>query len=147
MDIGNVFLSVNTPCLKSQNVPPLTCYSVDVHDPITIIFGRSVDKKLRNQTIDVLFSRRTYLYSGSALPCETGNPEIASYHFNIVCCFANKHTKRIQMISWSQLNQSSLWSPYVIGQTIIFSSCFFFLLSSFFFFFGFCVLAALLHGI
>jgi len=27
-----------------------------------------------------------------------------------------------------------LWSPYVIGQTIIFSSCFFFL-SSFFFFF------------
>ena len=27
-----------------------------------------------------------------------------------------------------------LWSPYVIGQTVIFSSCFFFLLSSFFFF-------------
>jgi len=29
-----------------------------------------------------------------------------------------------------------LWSPYVIGQTIIFSSCFFLLLSSFFFFFA-----------
>ena len=29
--------------------------------------------------------------------------------------------------------QRLLWSPYVIGQTIIFSSCFFFLLSSFFF--------------
>ena len=28
-----------------------------------------------------------------------------------------------------------LWPPYVIGQTIIFSSCFFFLLSFFFFFF------------
>ena len=28
-----------------------------------------------------------------------------------------------------------LWSPYVIGQTIIFSSCFFFFLSSSFFFF------------
>jgi len=28
-----------------------------------------------------------------------------------------------------------LWSPYVIGQTIIFSSCFFFFLFSFFFFF------------
>ena len=29
---------------------------------------------------------------------------------------------------------SFLWSPYVIGQTIIFSSCFFFFLSFFFFF-------------
>jgi len=29
-----------------------------------------------------------------------------------------------------------LWSPYVIGQTIIFSSCFFLLSSSFFFFFS-----------
>jgi len=28
-----------------------------------------------------------------------------------------------------------LWSPYVIGQTIIFSSCGFFLSSSFFFFY------------
>jgi len=34
----------------------------------------------------------------------------------------------------ARTNLPSLWSPYVIGQTIIFSSCFFFLLSSSFFF-------------
>jgi len=33
----------------SKNVPPLTCYNLDTHDPITIIFGRSVTKKVRNQ--------------------------------------------------------------------------------------------------
>jgi len=27
-------------CLK--NVPPLTCYNLDIHDPITIIFNTSV---------------------------------------------------------------------------------------------------------
>jgi len=26
----------------SKNVPPLTCYNLDVHDPSVIIFGRSV---------------------------------------------------------------------------------------------------------
>jgi len=35
----------------SKNVPHLTCYSLDIHDPITIIFGRSVTKKVRNQTM------------------------------------------------------------------------------------------------
>ena len=43
--------------------------------------------------------------------------------------------KRIKqaVAKWKMLNDS-LWSPYVIGQTIIFSSCFFFflLLLSFF---------------
>jgi len=34
----------------SQNVLPLTCY-IDVHNPITIIFGRSVTKKVTNQTM------------------------------------------------------------------------------------------------
>jgi len=36
----------NTLCLK--NVPPSTCYNLDIHDPITIIFGRIVTEKVRN---------------------------------------------------------------------------------------------------
>jgi len=36
-----------------------------------------------------------HLSSGSALPCKTGDPEIASFHLNTVCCFPNKHTKHI----------------------------------------------------
>jgi len=35
----------------SKNVPPLTCHNLDIHDPITIIFGRSVTEKVRNQTM------------------------------------------------------------------------------------------------
>jgi len=37
--------------VSQKNVPPLTCYILDIHDPITIIFGRSVTKKVRNQTM------------------------------------------------------------------------------------------------
>jgi len=35
--------------IHSKNVPPLTCYSPDIHDPITIILGKSVTEKVRNQ--------------------------------------------------------------------------------------------------
>jgi len=32
----------------SEKRPHLTCYNLDIHDSITIIFGRSVTKKVRN---------------------------------------------------------------------------------------------------
>jgi len=37
-------------CLK-KNVPSLTCYNLDIHNRITIIIGRSVIEKVRNQTL------------------------------------------------------------------------------------------------
>jgi len=46
--------SFTTTCTVFQkNVPPLTCYTgnLDIHDPITIIFGRSVIEKVGNKTI------------------------------------------------------------------------------------------------
>jgi len=36
-------------CLK--NISHLTSYNIDTHDPITLVFGRSVTKKVRNQTM------------------------------------------------------------------------------------------------
>jgi len=36
--------------LYLKNVPPLTCCNLDIHDPITINFGRSGTKKVGNQT-------------------------------------------------------------------------------------------------
>jgi len=39
----------NTPCLKK--VPPSTCYNLDIHNPITKSFGRSVTEKVRNYTM------------------------------------------------------------------------------------------------
>jgi len=35
----------------SKNVSPLICYNLDVHDPITVIFGRSVTEKVGNKTM------------------------------------------------------------------------------------------------
>ena len=35
----------------SKNVPPVTCYNLDIHDPTAIIFGRSVTDKEKNQTM------------------------------------------------------------------------------------------------
>jgi len=60
-------------CLKKR--PTLTCYNLDIHDPITITFGRSVSEKvslIRNQT---MLCFPTSLSSASALPRKRGNPE------------------------------------------------------------------------
>jgi len=35
----------------SKNIPPLTCYNLDIHNPMMIIFGRSVTEKVRNQVM------------------------------------------------------------------------------------------------
>jgi len=59
----------NLHCV-SKNVPPFTCYNFDIHDPITIIFGKSVTEKVRNQKM-LRFIHLTYL----ALPRKRGNPE------------------------------------------------------------------------
>jgi len=37
--------------VSKKNVPPSTCYNFDIHDPITIMFGRSVTQKVRNHTM------------------------------------------------------------------------------------------------
>jgi len=35
----------------SKNVPPLTCYNFEIHNPITISFGTCVTEKVKNQTV------------------------------------------------------------------------------------------------
>ena len=88
----------------SKNVPPSTCYNLDIPNPITIIFGRRVTKKVENHRCFVF---PPHLSSAFAQPCETVNPEIASFHLNTVCCFANEHTTHIYIITWSLLNYPS----------------------------------------
>jgi len=61
--------------VSQKNVPPLTCYNLDIHDPITIFFGRSVTERVRNQMILCFPTSPVLLSSASALPCEIGNPE------------------------------------------------------------------------
>ena len=66
----------------AKNVPPSTCYNLDVHGSITVIFHTNVSEKLGNYNI---LSFPPHLSSASALPGETGNPEIASFHLHAAC--------------------------------------------------------------
>jgi len=50
----------------------------------------------------------SHLTSASALPGETGNPEIASFHLNVACFFTKKHETQLKNITWSELNHPSL---------------------------------------
>jgi len=61
--IGNLYLH----CV-SKNVPRLTWYNLDIHDPFTIIIGKML---LRKQEISRCFVFPPRLSSASALPCET----------------------------------------------------------------------------
>jgi len=70
-----------TPYLK-KTVPPLTCYNVDIHGSIATIFGKNVAEKVANQS-ELYFS--PHLNCASALPGETGNLKIASFHLNAAC--------------------------------------------------------------
>jgi len=49
--------------VSKKNIPPLTCYNLDIHYPITIIFGRSVTEKAGNQTMLCFFTSPIYRFS------------------------------------------------------------------------------------
>jgi len=61
---------------------PLTCYNLDTHGSITIIFGTSVTEKVGSQLYFIFPPRLT---CASALPGETGNPKIAPFHLTATC--------------------------------------------------------------
>jgi len=83
---------------------PLACYDFDIHKPILIIFGRNVVEKLSNQIL--LYFLTAPLTNASALPWETGNPNIAPFHLNVVL-LCQQTRKAHSVIAWLQLNHSS----------------------------------------
>jgi len=80
-------VTITTLCLK--NVPPLTCYNLDIRHPIAIIFGSSVMRKWEIRQY-VVFP--PHLSGASALPCERGNTEDTAWCFvhatQSSCCSA-----------------------------------------------------------
>jgi len=74
-----------------------------MHRSIATIFGKNVAEKSGNQ--NTLFS---HLINASALPGETGNPEIVSFHLNAACFFYQKTQNIVKNITWSELNHPSL---------------------------------------
>jgi len=77
--------------VSQKNVPPLTCYNLDVHGSITIIFGISVTEKVGNQ--NVLY----FPTSPNLCFCTTwGNRKPKNCVFSLKCCMLfTKNTRNI----------------------------------------------------
>ena len=52
------------------------------------------------QLKDAIISHLTWLVYLHDL-VKTGNTDITPFHLNVVCCFADKHTEHIRIITWS----------------------------------------------
>jgi len=62
---------------------------------------------LRKQAIKRCYIFPPHLINASALPCETENTEIVSFHVNVTCWFENRHTSHIRIITQSLLDYFS----------------------------------------
>jgi len=65
-----------------------------MHSSIATIFGTNVAEEVCNQ--NVLYFP-PHLTSASALPGETGNPEISFFHLNAACFFTKKHETQLKI--------------------------------------------------
>jgi len=63
---------------------------------------------LSKHAIKRYFIFSPHLTIASALPGETVNPEIGSFHLNAACCFSSKHTKHIKLSPGHSWTHSSL---------------------------------------
>jgi len=72
--------------VSQKTSPMFFCYNLQKHCRIFIIFGRNITKKASNQMV---LHFPPHLINASALPCETENTEIVSFHVNVSCWFAN----------------------------------------------------------
>jgi len=75
LELGSVYT------LSQKNVPPLTCYNLDMHCSVTIIFGTSVTEKVGNQNI------LNFPTSPNLCFCTTwGNRKPEKCIFSLKCC-------------------------------------------------------------
>jgi len=97
----------NVHCV-SKNVPPLQLAIIFTY---TVSLRQFLAQMLpRKHTIKVyfIFPRHIpHLTCAFAIPWETGNPEIASFHLNAACFFIKKHEPQLKISpgpSWTTLH-------------------------------------------
>jgi len=88
----------------SKNVPPSTSYNLDIHDPITMIFGRNVTEKVRNH---IMLCFPPHPSSASALLCEIGSQKTA--HWCIVRASHSNCCSAIDSLCSEPCSQQTLW--------------------------------------
>jgi len=92
--------------VSQKNVPPLQLAIIFTY---TVRLRQFLAQMLpRKQVIKMYFIFPPHPTSASALPGETGNPEIASFCLNAACFFTKKTRNTVKNITWSELNHLSL---------------------------------------
>jgi len=79
----------------SKNVPPLTCYNLDIHGSITTIFGTSVTEKVGNQKVLYFPTSHNLCF------CTTwGNRKPKNCVFSLKCCMLfTKNTLKYHLLT------------------------------------------------
>jgi len=54
---------------------------------------------MRKSAIKICYIFSPYLINASALPSETENTEIVSFHVKVACWFVSRHTSHIRIIT------------------------------------------------
>ena len=80
---------------QKKNVPPLQLAIIFIY----IVRLRQFLAQMlpRKYAIKMYFIFPPHLTSAFALPGETGNPEIASFHLNAACFFTKKHETQLKI--------------------------------------------------
>jgi len=71
---------MKTYTVSQKNIPDVFNYNSRKHCWIYIIFGRNITENVSNQKM-LYFQPR--LINATALPCETENTEMVSFHVNV----------------------------------------------------------------
>jgi len=73
---------------KKRPTFDLLWVNLHIYGLIATIFGKNVAKKVGNQNMYFIFP--PHVTNASALPGESGNPEVASFHLNAACLLPKK---------------------------------------------------------
>jgi len=91
----------------SKNAPPLTCYNLDIHDPIKIIFGRSVTKKVRNWMMLCFPTSSVYWFCTTLWNRKPRNSVFSLKHSMLLCQRTHKTFKLSPGRCWITLHSKS----------------------------------------
>ena len=99
----------------SKNVPPLTCYNLDMHYLSMIIFGGSVTKKVRNQKMLCFPTSPIWCFCITLRNRKPRNSVFSLKHCTLCCQQTQKTFKLSPGRCWITLH-SQTWSTVCIRQ-------------------------------